>query len=173
MEWLLCCVDNCGAHKCLCVQYYQPQPYVNHPSLSLSFSLFLSFSLSLPPSLLSLPPLSLTHRVAGEHQIHELRQLIDDTFQQFALDDSEDDFDLEDCNNSLGGGADSTHNLVLPSLSSSSVGNLRDISDSDVIAPLTSSSSLAVGRGPGLTSSSSLAGPGLTAPSRPSRHSFA
>ena len=118
--------------------------------------------------------LSLSDRVAGEHQIRELRQLIDDTFQQFALDDSEDDFDVEDCSNSLGGGADSTHNLGLPSLSSSSVGNLRDISDSDVIAPLTSSSSLAVGRGPGLTSSSSLVGYGLTAPSsRPSRHSFA
>ena len=156
MEWPLCYVDNCGAHECLCVQYYQPLGH--KPSLS-----SLSFSLSHTH----------THRVAGEHQIRELRQLIDDTFQQFALDDSEDDFDLEDCNNSLGGGADSTHNLVLPSLSSSSVGNLRDILDSDVIAPLTSSSSLAMGRGPGLTSSSSLAGPGLTAPSRPSRHSFA
>ena len=99
--------------------------------------------------------------------------MIDDTFQQFALDDSEDDFDVEDCSTSLGGGADSTHSVVLPSLSTSSVGNLRDISDSDVIAPLTISPSLAVGRGPGLTNSSSLVGGGLTAPSRPSRHSFA
>ena len=111
--------------------------------------------------------------MAGEHQIRELQRLIDETFQQFALDDSEDDF--EDGDSSLGGGADSTHNLILPSLTSSSVGNLRDeISDSnDVIAPLTSSSSLAVGRGPGLTSSASLAGAGLSAPSRPTRHSFA
>jgi hypothetical protein len=121
--------------------------------------------------------------------------MIDDTFQQFALDDSEDDFDIEDYSNSLGGGADSTHSVVLPSLSTSSgvvlpslstssgvvlpslstssVGNLRDISDSDVIGPLTISPGLAVGRGPGLTSSSSLVGTGLTAPSRPSRHSFA
>ena len=111
--------------------------------------------------------------MAGEHQIRELRQMIDDTFQQFALDDSEDDFEVEDCSTSLGGGADSTHSVVLPSLSTSSVGNLRDISDSDVIAPLTISPSLAVGRGPGLTNSSSLVGAGLTAPSRPSRHSFA
>ena len=101
-----------------------------------------------------------THRVAGEHQIRELQRLIDETFQQFALDDSEDDF--EDCDNSLGGGADSTHNLVLPSLSSSSVGNLRDVDSDDVIPPLTSSSSLAMGRGTGLMSSASLSGPGFS-----------
>ena len=115
--------------------------------------------------------MSCAHRVAGEHQIRELQRLIDETFQQFALDDSEDDF--EDCDNSLGGGTDSTHNLVLPSLSSSSVGNLRDTSSDDIIGPLTTSSSLAMGRGTGLTSSASLSGPGLSAPSRPSRHSFA
>ena len=115
-------------------------------------------------------------RVAGEHQIRELQRLIDETFQQFALDDSEDD-DFGDCDTSLGGGVDSTHSFVQPGLSSLSIGNLRDdiSGSSDVIAPLTSSSSFALGCGTGLTGSASLAGAtGLTAPSsRPSRHSFA
>ena len=31
------------------------------------------------------------YRLAAEDQIHSLQKLVDDTFQQFALDDSEDD----------------------------------------------------------------------------------
>lgn len=36
------------------------------------------------------------HRLAAEDQIHGLQSLVDQTFQQFALDDSDDDFDEED-----------------------------------------------------------------------------
>ena len=32
-----------------------------------------------------------THRLAAEQRANGLQQLVDDTFQQFALDDSEDD----------------------------------------------------------------------------------
>ena len=35
------------------------------------------------------------HRLVAEQRIVELQNLIDETFQQFALDDSEDDFDEE------------------------------------------------------------------------------
>lgn len=104
--------------------------------------------------------------MAGEHQIRELQRLIDDTFQQFALDDSEDDF--EDGDSIIGGMAGSTPNLLfdqvsLPSLISTSVTSLKDdviVDSNDVIAPLSGSANLAVGHG-------------LSTNSRPARHSFA
>ena len=45
-----------------------------------------------PASVMSFKPHTHTHRVAAEDQVHGLQSLIDETFQQFALDDSEDDF---------------------------------------------------------------------------------
>lgn len=107
-----------------------------------------------------------THRVAGEHQIRELQRLIDDTFQQFALDDSEDDF--EDGDSPVTGVSDSTSNLScdpgsLSTLMNTSVTSLKDdvIADlGDVLAPLTGSACLAVGQG-------------QSTKSRPTRHSFA
>ena len=41
------------------------------------------------------------HREAAERQIRELQRIIDDTFQQFALDDSEDDFEEDSANGSV------------------------------------------------------------------------
>ena len=104
--------------------------------------------------------------MASEQQIRELQRLIDDTFQQFALDDSEDDFEDGDSSSSLGGVADSTFSLfghdrdTLTSTVSMSVTSLKDdvITDlDDVVTPLTGSARLA----PGHTNS------------RPARHSFA
>ena len=40
---------------------------------------------------LSLYTSIILYRLAAEDQIHSLQTLVDDTFQQFALDDSEDD----------------------------------------------------------------------------------
>ena len=108
-------------------------------------------------------------RVAGEHQIRELQRLIDDTFQQFALDDSEDDFEDGESSLSLRGVADSTLSLcdhsqgTLTSNISMSVTSLKDdvMTDlDDAIAPLTGSACMASG---------------YTGPthSRPTRHSFA
>lgn len=103
-------------------------------------------------------------RVAGEQQIRELQCLIDETFQQFALDDSEDDFDIEDGDSTVWGGTDSTSNLlssvepaVLPTI-------LKDdgMDIQDTLAPLTSSGSLAASYGSG-------AGTKV----RPTRHSLA
>ena len=109
-------------------------------------------------------------RVASEQQIRELQRLIDDTFQQFALDDSEDDFEDGDSmrSSSLGGVADSTFSLfshdrdTLTSTGtiSMSVTSLKDDVSAnldDVITPLTGSACLAPGH----------------ANSRPARHSFA
>lgn len=106
------------------------------------------------------------HRVAGEHQIRELQRLIDETFQQFALDDSEDDF--EDGDSLVMCATDSTSNLscdpgALSTLINTSVTSLKDdvITDlGDVLAPLTGSACLAVGQS-------------QTAKSRQTRHSFA
>lgn len=36
------------------------------------------------------------YRVAAEHRIADLQHLVDETFRQFALDDSEDDFEESD-----------------------------------------------------------------------------
>lgn len=53
--------------------------------------MFLLIYLATSPSHL-LPFISLYKRLAAEDQIHTLQAVIDETFQQFALDDSEDDF---------------------------------------------------------------------------------
>ena len=107
------------------------------------------------------------HREAGERHIRDLQLLIDDTFQQFALDDSEDDF--EDGDSLVMGVTDSTSNLSCDpgSLSTltnnTSVTSLKDdvITDlGDILAPLNGSACLAVGQG-------------QSAKSRPTRHSFA
>ena len=80
--WCVCgvCVV-CVWCVCACVRACV---WAQHSSTLLSFPpLFPAVFLSLP----SLP------RLAAEEQIQGLQGLIDETFKQFALDDSEDDFE--------------------------------------------------------------------------------